>query len=58
MDRGLPAGEAQLPKLKVDGIGLVTACRLAVGEKEVVAGITWQRDAPSSGCWPYADLVL
>ena len=34
--KGLPAGEAQLSKLKVDSVGLVTTSSLAVRQKEVV----------------------
>ena len=37
--KGLPAGEAQLSKLEVDSVGLVTTSSLAVRQKEVVACI-------------------
>jgi hypothetical protein len=54
----LPAGEAQLLQFKVDGVGLVAAGTLAVGQEEMRARIGWQRDGSCSGCWSSGDLVL
>jgi hypothetical protein len=54
----LPAGEAQLLEFKVDGVGLVTAGTLVVGQEEMRARIGWQRDGACSGCRPSGNLVL
>jgi uncharacterized protein (TIGR03382 family) len=53
----LPAGEAQLLQFKVDGVGLVAASTLAVGEEEMRVRIGWQRDGSCSGCWPGGGLA-
>jgi hypothetical protein len=37
--KSLPAGEAQLSKLEVDSVGLVTTSSLTVRQKKVVACI-------------------
>jgi hypothetical protein len=52
-----PAQKAELPQLKVYGIGLVTAGSLAVGEEEMRVCIIRQTNRSSLGR-PGDDLVL
>ena len=52
-----PAQEAELPQLKVYGIGLVTAGSLAVGEEEMRVCIIRQKNRSLLGR-PGGDLAL
>ena len=52
-----PAQEAELPQLKVYGIGLVTTGSLAVGEEEMCVCIIRQKNRSSLGR-PGDDLAL
>jgi hypothetical protein len=54
----VPAGEAHLPKLKVDGVGLIAARSLAMREEEVRERIPGQWDAPAFQWCGSNDLVL
>jgi hypothetical protein len=45
----IPAREALLPQLEVDGVRLVTTGCLTVREKEVRQSTSWQRDSACFG---------